>query len=225
MTDAAPLPLPPIALIEDFLLLALNEQSGQFYPVPRSTFDCACAAAVLMDLALHNRIDNDLQEMFVINPAPVGDALLDATLRVMALTPEPTGVARWMRQLAEEAESLRDKALQRLAARGVLRCEDKKVLWVFHAPSYPVNDRREGNAVRLRILSSLLSSDIPDSRDIVLVSLAEACGLFQFILSPSELASVTPRIAQIVKLDLVSQALQQAVEEIDAAMVMVTGLR
>ena len=224
MTDTAP-PFPPLSLLEDFLLLALDESAGQFHPVPRSTFDCATAAAVLMDLALCNRIDNDLHEMFVINPAPTDDGLLDATLRLMSLTSEPRPVARWLRQVAEEAESLRDKALQRLVTRGILRCEDKQILCVFHAASYPVNDRREGNAVKLRLLTTLLSADIPDSRDIVLVSLADACGLFQQLLSASELASLTPRIEQIVKLDLVSQALRQAVDEIDAAMAMVTGLR
>lgn len=224
MTDSSQ-SLPPFSLLEDFLLLALNEQSGQFYSVPRSTFDCAAAAAVLMDLALRNRIDNDLHEMFVINPAPTGDGLLDATLRLMSLTPEPMPVARWLRQLSEEAEGLREKALQRLVARGILRCEDKQILWVFHAASYPVSDRREGNAVKLRVLTSLLSAEIPESRDIVLVSLADACGLFQYLLSASELAATTPRIEQIVKLDLVSQALRQAVDDIDAAMAMVTGLR
>lgn len=217
--------LPHLSLLEEFLLLALDDVSGQFYPVARSTFDCTTAAAVLMDLGLQHRIDNDLQEMFVINPAPTGDRLIDPVLQLMALEPAPTPITKWLREISEEAEALREKALQRLVQRNILRCEDKKILWVFHTASYPVSDRREGNAIKLRILTSILSNDIPQHRDIVLVTLAHVCGLFQFILGPTELAAAEARIQQIVALDLLGHALGQAVGEIDAAMAMVTGLR
>ena len=43
-------------------------------------------------------------------------------------------------------------------------------------------------------MRTLFSDDIPDPRDIVIISLASACGVFESILSPDELTQVRERI-------------------------------
>ncbi len=83
--------LPPaslqLTLLEEFLLLALDDHSGQLYPLARSTLDCAAAGAVLMDLTLRQRIDNDLRDMFLVDPNPTGDNILDPVLQLMRWPP------------------------------------------------------------------------------------------------------------------------------------------
>ena len=44
---------------EELLLLILNEDYGDLAPVPEPHLNHALAGAVLMDLALENRIDTD----------------------------------------------------------------------------------------------------------------------------------------------------------------------
>ncbi len=81
------LPHPPLTVLEEFLLLALDDEAGHFYGLLRSSLDCACAGAALMDLTLQGRIDNDLKDMFVVHSTPLNDSILDPVLQVMALAP------------------------------------------------------------------------------------------------------------------------------------------
>ena len=106
---------PPLTVLEEFLLLAHDDRAEQFYPFARSTFDCATAGAVLMDLTLRHRIDNDLRNLFVVDPEPTNDDLLDPVLQTMALAPVLASrpITYWLRQIADEGEPLREKALKR----------------------------------------------------------------------------------------------------------------
>ena len=61
------------------ILLLLGDEGGVFLPVEKHAFDCALAGAVLMDLAFAYRIDTDLEALFVIDPTPTGNPMLDGT--------------------------------------------------------------------------------------------------------------------------------------------------
>jgi hypothetical protein len=217
----------PLTLLEEFLLLALDDQSGQLHPLARSTLDCAAAGAILMDLTLRRRIDNDLHDMFVVDQSPTGDDLLDPTLQLMSLAPilTPHPIAYWLRQVAEEGEALREKALRRLEARGIIHRQDRKILWVFGSRRYPLVDDKEVREVKLRILDAVLGDNVPTPHDVMLTGLAESCDLFRYILSAHEVESSAPRIAQIARMDLIGQAVAKGVTEIEAAIAMASGYR
>ena len=65
---------------EEIILLLLNDDDGRFARVSRQSLDYALAGGVLMDLALENRIDTDLENLILVDATPVGDSLLDPTL-------------------------------------------------------------------------------------------------------------------------------------------------
>ena len=65
---------------EEIVLLLLNDDDGRFARVSRWSLDYALAGGVLMDLALENRIDTDLENLILVDATPVGDSLLDLTL-------------------------------------------------------------------------------------------------------------------------------------------------
>src|ERR1700733_103787 len=130
----------PLTILEEFLLLALDDSTGQFYPLARSTFDCASAGAVLMDLTLRHRIDNDLRNMFVTDATPAGNPVLDPVLQLMALAPvlTPKPITYWLREIAGEGEGLRERALRQLEAKNILYGADANIRWVFGSRRYPL---------------------------------------------------------------------------------------
>ena len=67
-------------LTEEMLLLLLDRKSGDLEPVPPWTLAYALSGAALMDLSILNRIDTDARELTLIDPAPLGDAVLDPVL-------------------------------------------------------------------------------------------------------------------------------------------------
>ena len=69
---------------EEILLLMLRHDTGYIVPVPEWRMSYALAGSVLMDLAIDNKIDTDLETLTVVDGAPTGDALLDPTLDEIA---------------------------------------------------------------------------------------------------------------------------------------------
>ena len=70
---------------EEILVLVLDEARGELAPaLPERSFDLALAGAVLMDLALEDRIDTDLERLMLVDSTPLGDDILDPTLAEVA---------------------------------------------------------------------------------------------------------------------------------------------
>ena len=202
---------------EEITLLMLNDEDGEFVRVPGWSMQCAFAGAVLMELALENRIDTDLKRLVLIDPTPLGDDLLDPTLAQIAQANETHDARHWVDRVAEQAEEIRESALARLVERGILRREEDRFLWVFQSRRYPVIDGEAEREVKLRIMEVLFGNDIPDPRDIVLICLADACGILRELLTARELERTDMRIEQVRKLDLIGQAVSKAVWDIQTS--------
>jgi hypothetical protein len=84
-------------------------------------------------------------------------------------------------------------------------------------------ENHEQQEVKLRIAALLMSDEIPDARDVVIIGLAEACGLLEHIFSTDELRRSQARIDQIVKLDLIGQAVRSAIEHLREQTISLTG--
>ncbi len=199
--------------VEEILLLLLRDEGGKFEAVPGIALDNALAGGVLMDLALENRIDTDPGRLILVDPTPVGDSLLDPTLAAIA-GGEQRDALYWVGQTALRAAEIRREALSRLVERGILEHDEGRFLWVFRSRRYPIVDGRAEREVKLRILGVLLSDDIPDPRDIVIIGLADACGLLPALLPEGAYDKARARIDQVRRLDLIGQATSRAIHDI-----------
>ena len=203
---------------EEIILLLLNDDDGRFARVQNISLDYALAGGILMDLALENRIDTDLDNLILIDPTPTGDDLLDSTLA--EIEQEGGHDARfWVERTAVRSDAVREAVLERLIDRGILERQDDRFLWVFKSRRYPAIDGEAQREVKLRIMGVLFSDEIPDPRDIVIICLADACGIFKSIFTSSELETVAPRIEQVRRLDLIGQAMTQAIQDIEMTLV------
>ncbi len=198
---------------EEVVLLLLRDDDGKFVHVPSWLLDRILAGAVLMDLAMEYRIDTDPERLVLLDDTPVGDSLLDPTLA--RIVEDREGVERdaryWVEQEATHAEEIREEALNRLVEVGILEREDDRFLWVFKSRRYPVIDGKAEREVKLRIMGVLFSDEIPDPRDVVIICLADACGIFRELLPRRELEQASVRIEQVRKLDLIGQAMAQTI--------------
>ncbi len=202
---------------EEMILLLLNDD-GRFANVPNVSLDYALSGGVLMDLALENRIDTDLEKLVVIDPTPTGDGLLDPTLSEI-VAGDQNDARYWVERTSARAAELREEVLDRLVDKGILERQDDRFLWVFQSRRYPTVDGEAQREVKLRIMGVLFSDEIPDPRDIVIIALADACGIFGSIFSSNELEMVRPRIEQVRKLDLIGQAMTQAIQDIELTLI------
>jgi Golgi phosphoprotein 3 len=179
-------------------------------------FAIVMSGAALMELELHGRIDTDLEKLTVVDTTPLGDDILDDALAGLGTKDAGLQIADAVYNVSVKAEDYRARALKRLIARGILREENGRFLWIFRTRRYPVIDDTEQREVRARMRQLLMSAEIPDPRDVVLVCLIDACALTGFVLSEDELDAAAPRVEQLRKMDLIGQAVTKAASETEA---------
>ena len=85
---------------EEITLLLLDDEGKECVRLPMWPRRMVFAAAVLMDLALENCIDTDLDRLFPIDPKPLRDALLDPTLARIAQVEKARDTRYWLEQIA-----------------------------------------------------------------------------------------------------------------------------
>ena len=113
-----------------------------------------------------------------------------------------------------EGETLRERTLERLIHRGILKKEEKKFLWVIPGRRYPMVKDQEEQEVRKRIRSVIVDGEVPGPRDVVLVSLASACQLLRSVFSDADLLKYSFRVAEVSKMDLIGRAVSKSVAEV-----------
>ena len=208
--------------VEEILLLILDTDNGEIrHRFPLHSRAVAFAGAVLMDLALEDRIDTNVDQLIVTDPSPLGNELLDPILADIAQSGDnPRDAAYWITHLARQSDQIREKALTRLIERGYLEGDSAGQVYLSPGVSrirrYTTPDGTITEEVQLRIMRTLFSDDIPDARDIVIISLAAASGVFESILSQDEFDQVQGRVDLIGRMDLIGREVAAAIREVEA---------
>jgi hypothetical protein len=197
---------------DSLYLLMLDEKKGDFDWVAHRRFDHAMAGAILMELALANRIDADLDRLVLVNAEPVGDGLLDRVLGMFGKEPKTRNASWWIEELALRLGDLKDILLARLNAAGVLKETTQKGFLGLKKTRWQVAADHDDMTVLLkRIRTTVLGDDIPDPRDIVLVSLLCACNLMGHLFTPRDLLDAKERIDLLCRMDLIGQAVYRVI--------------
>lgn len=212
---------------EEVVLLLLDDVEGVFLSIGKNTLELALTGSVLMELAFADRLDTDLERVMIVDRAPTGNPLLDRVLERIAGDEETKNTKAWIETLSvEETAAIQEHALASLVERGILRREEKRLfqetvqhLWVFRSPRYFLVDGKVKQETIARFTDELFSEEIPDPRDIALISLLDACGILRALFNEAAIEQCTPRIEQLRKADLIGREIASAITDIERSIV------
>jgi hypothetical protein len=204
-----------LTMLEEVVLLAVDEKTGRVRSTREFGTAYALVGAVFFDLALARKIDTDTEEIQIVDKLPTGNATLDRVLSRMAARPDLRTVSEWIEEIFIQRDDLEGEALKSLMDRGVLRHEHSKLLWVIDVERFPMVDNKPLQHVKMRLAHAILTDDIPDTRDIMLVSIADQCGLLSYVLSEVELENRKERIRTLTKLETISRKVADAIHALD----------
>lgn len=206
-------------IAEETVLLLLDKSTGYLIPLPEWKLACVLSGAVLMDLALENRIDTDAGKLTLIDSAHTGDELLDPALGEIVFEPEAHSPQYWVERLAPQAEGIYERTLERLVEKKVLRY-DSGGFWTIRSSVdasglYPDERGEVREEVKQRVCRVLLDeTEIPDPRDVMVIGLVRTCGGFAHLLEDSDLERIRERADLIVRMDIITQSISNAVQSI-----------
>ena len=210
-------------IAEELLLLLMDEDSGEYTPVPERTLGYALTGATLIELELRHRIDVGPEALIVTDPTPVDDDLLDPVLADMVSVSRNAAhnAEFWVRRIAQSSEELRARALSGLAAQGMVEADESGFFFLSRratlARRHGATQSQQAEETRQRILQAIFSDIIPDTRDIVIISLAHACDIFQRILPTDEYEEARERIELISRLEMISRSVTDGIRNLTLA--------
>jgi Golgi phosphoprotein 3 len=207
-----------LTMLEEVVLLAVDERTGNLRSTREFGTAYALVGAVFFDLALARKIDSDTEAIHIVDTTPTGNATLDRVLAEMARRPDLTTVRAWIEEIFHHRRDLEGEALASLIESGILRHEKSKLLWIIDVERFPMVNDRQQQHVTERLQRAVLSDEIPDTRDIMLLSIAEPCGLLTYVLTDDQIAARKERIRALSNLETISRKVTAAILGLDATM-------
>jgi len=184
-----------VALADELLLLAYDDETGRC-AVPLIALDLGMAAAVLIDLVLHSRVEVVDGAIVPTDLRPTGHPVVDEILvRIGAERPQPA--AFWLQRLRH---NLRRHVLDGLIAQGMVRDQDDTGWDVLRVHHYPAADPTVEREARRRLTAALTGDSVPDERTAALAALVAAARMVTTLgLTGDGVAEAHQRLAEIAR--------------------------
>jgi len=208
-----------LSLAEELLLLSLRDDKGTVLCSASVGLPFGLAAAVLMELAIKEKIRIEGKKLVAAPAGDTGDAILDECLNLIRAATKPKTVQSWISRLGGR-KSIQRSYLDRLVQKRVLRREERRILWVFPADRYPTSNPLEELEVRRRLRQTAFTATAPNARTRFLVSLVRACDLIGEVFTDrDERKKAKKRFAELVKEEAFGKAAADQVAAVMGAVV------
>ena len=204
-------------LPEELMLVLLDESSGYVDLAHTWDFSCVIAGSILAELALENRIDDDLTELRAIDLTPTEDELLDPVLEEIGASESNRTTQYWVEKTAPRADDAVTTILDRLVDLGILTMETGGFFelnkGIARSRMFQDTDGAEIKESKSRILDIITQGELPDPRDILLMSLLHSCKLFKTLFEEDEYEEYLERIEILANADLIGQSIAKAIHQ------------
>jgi hypothetical protein len=208
-----------MALIaEDLLLLLLDDETGELRGA--SQLQVGLGGAVLSDLALDGRVEVEEKKSFwssakvTVTSTPPADPVLAEAYATVAEK------ERSAQDLVNRlGKGLKERLIDDLVARGILREEKSKTLGFIPRTRWPATDSTHEDEVRRALDAALLQGQPPDPHTAALVSILGALDQAHKVVAHEGLSNgeVKKRAKQIADGDWAAKGVSDAIAAANAA--------
>jgi hypothetical protein len=188
-----------LLIVDDLMLLLMDDDGASVQAA--GTLYYTLGGAVLTELALLGRIEVD--DSGILNGprvTPTGEGPLPDPLLQSAHDTVAEKTQRVQPLLVAIGADLWREVIDRLAARGLVRREERKILGVFRSTRWPAADEEHEASLRARIRRVLEDGEAPDARTAAIVGLLSASGALPSLRPPLPWTSATATRAKELEL-------------------------
>lgn len=198
-------------LVEELLLLAYDDATGR----DRSGgfLEIGLSGAIMLELTLAGRLDVVDKKVKVLDPSPVGDALLDDRLAAIAADKPRAPKA----VVERTAKGLKRTVLDTLVAAGVLRHRRDTALGIFPLHRYLPNDPAAEADARARLTAAVDAARASDARTAALAALVYAMKLERVTFPGRKVGPTRKALKAIAQGSWAGEATRRAVDAAQAA--------
>lgn len=103
-----------LTLPEELLLIALDDDKGTFVQMPMMALDYSLAGALIMELALQERVGIKDEKLYLQDDTDLNDVVYNKLLQMVTAETENKSVKFWIEKINFEFGDLKQEILQKL---------------------------------------------------------------------------------------------------------------
>lgn len=200
-------------LIDQLTLLALDDEKGTF-KANEITYPYAIAGAVIMELALAERIDLSGEKVIVKDKSKTGDKIIDTYFDGIIESAKERKAKSWVERIGNKADKIKRETIDKLIEKRILEKKENKILWIFSYNKYPAQNPRPENQLRQRLYDIIVNSHRPELKEIMLLNLIESCSLGKEVFGKEHVKTFKKRLKSINEYDYLGDAVSKSVKDI-----------
>jgi Golgi phosphoprotein 3 len=205
-----------LTLSEELFLLSLQEKKGAVKFNNTIELPYALAGALLFELFLAGKVRLEGKKVAAVGRVLASTELLNEMLEKISAG-QPKKIAHWVEVFGGKDRKLRKTVVDGLVVKGILKEEEKILLWVIPYTGYAEQDTSAKFALKQRLRGVVLGGQPAGERDTALLSLVLAGGLLDHLFTRDELRRAKKVVEDLVESDAVGQAVTETIEAINAA--------
>lgn len=198
-----------LTIAEDFILLVLDPRKGDFRRLKTEYLHAGLVGASVMELALRDRTDSDDENLWVLDAKPTGYDSLDLILSAMIEPGFPKEIGKIVGALMPLAERVELNVLSKLRSRKVIATGEARDLMLRKVTRHALLDAEPLRKTKDRLTRMLMGEELPDPRDVCLMTLVKTCGLLEEVIPKSSSEAAKERLDGFSNMDLMGKHVQR----------------
>ncbi|MDJ0393220.1 GPP34 family phosphoprotein [Rhodococcus sp. G-MC3] len=200
-------------IAEDLLLVLLDEQTGK--PIVDSTkLPRVLAGALVLELAMNGSVRIGDENRVVVAGPPPADPLLARAHELVSSARSPLKPQKIIEKLYKKLDN---EVASRLVRQGFVAEEQRKMLGLFPATSWPAKDPARRRAAIAWIGSAVVDGTTPQPEISALIALLSAIDAIPKVLPGVDKKAAKKRAKEIAEGEWASEAVRKAVQDVNAA--------
>ena len=202
-----------LTLIDQLTLLSLDDKTGSFIP-DSTAFSYAIGGAVILELALEEKINIENKRVKVIDSTPTNDKIVEEYFETIKSSTKERKLQTWVERIGSKAHKIKQSTIDKLIDDRILEKKEEKILWVFTIDKYPAQNSMPENRLRARLYDVIINKHNPTAKKVMLLNLIDACQLQKEVFGKENAKLFKQEIKKINEADHLSGEVSKSIKEI-----------
>ncbi len=209
-----------LSILEKITLIALDDDTGKWV-TDSMRLNYALAGGVLLQLTQKKKIELVDNKVNILDNSPTDNFLMNDAMKLIEGITNKKAV-NVVYKLARLTRKLKDGIVIDLMAKGILKEQEGKVMWLFPTTHYPMVDSTLENRVKAELIDIVDNNhQVQNEDNLFLLSVLLNCNLEKEVFgTKANKKKIAKRIEELTAENSVGGTTNQALVQMQAAMTM-----
>lgn len=210
-------------LVDKLTLLALDDDKGTVV-ANTMMFPYALASAIILELALLNRIEIVDKKVKVIDVASTNEPIVDAHFEKIKTSSKERTIKHWVQNFGTKGSKIKNASIEKMVSADILSKVEGKILWVFTTHKYPTQNPEPELDLRKKLTEIIAEEAQANLEELILLNLVVSSDLVKEVFGPVNVKETKAKIKELAQHSASAKSMHKAIKTIHDELMMVVML-